>query len=87
MSEMDLNSMSPQALLAGFILSKRGVGLSLSPADHLQLHQWLKDCPNPDQLLSILDEVMPECPRTSARPYPLKFLDTRVRKRFFRQAN
>ena len=86
MSELNLNALSPGALMAQFVLAKRGSGLSLSPADFAQLGKWLNECQDPDQLLSVLDDIIPEA-NPARRPVPLKYFDARVRKRLVRRCD
>ncbi|MCB9228083.1 MAG: hypothetical protein H6618_00580 [Deltaproteobacteria bacterium] len=80
MNELELDSLTPDELIARFVIVRRGIGVSLSPDDFRQIRNWLSYTPDPDRLLCILDDIMP--PQGSQkRPLPLKLFHKRVMKR------
>lgn len=80
MSLMELDQLSPPGLIAQFILAKRGQGLSLSRNDHEHILRWLSGCHDPDYLLCILDDLLPQV-EPGKRPLPLKVFDRQVMSR------
>jgi len=79
MSFVDLENLSPQELIAQYVLECRGQGHCLPYEDYEIIAHWLKLVDDPDELLVALSEDLPkffESHTRQAHPPPLK----RVRK-------
>ena len=59
MSIIDINSMTPSGIVAQYVIELLGTGHFLSRDDYTRLEGWLKISQSTDDLLLILDEVLP----------------------------
>lgn len=60
MSYVDLEKLAPQDLILHYVLECRGQGLFLPYQDHQIIEEWLTALPDPEQLLVVLSEVLPD---------------------------
>jgi len=59
-SIIDLDKLTPQALVAQFVIECRGQGTFLQYDDYQIIDEWVSSTPDTDTLLLILSEVLPE---------------------------
>lgn len=55
-----LSNLSPQALIAEYILQCKGQGQFLGYDEYAVIEEWLSSAGNPDVLLLALSEIIPE---------------------------
>ena len=60
MSIIDINGMSPSGLVAQYIIEMLGNGHFLSRDDFSRVEQWLSQAGTTDELLVVLDDVLPK---------------------------
>jgi hypothetical protein len=86
MTLMQLDSLSPQQLIAQYVIECRGQGLLLPYDEYEIIGQWLAASTSVDELLLILSDILPgyyrsEFPEKRRRPKSLKSLHRRILKR------
>ncbi len=59
MTFLDLGQLSPENLVAQYVLDCRNSGLFLPYSDYGVIADWMRDVPDVDDLLIILSEVLP----------------------------
>jgi len=59
MSLVDLNSLTDSGVVTQYVIELMGAGHFLSRDDQSRIHRWLLQCASPDELLLILDEILP----------------------------
>ena len=61
MSYVDLQNASPEDLITHFVLQCRGAGGHFLPySDNQIVEEWLKAAGDPDELLIVLSEALPD---------------------------
>jgi hypothetical protein len=60
MSYLDLEAMSPENLIAQYVLECRGQGLFLPYKDYQVVAEWLTAAGDPDDLFLVLSEELPK---------------------------
>ena len=60
MSIIDINSMTPCGLVAQYIVEMLGNGHFLSRDDYSRVEDWLSKAGTTDELLGVLDDVLPK---------------------------
>lgn len=90
MSFVDLDSLSPSALIAQYVLECRGQGHALPYSDYHVIEEWLDAAGDADELLLVLSETLPEhyeADRCSGRkPRPLAAMRKRILQRLRERA-
>ena len=96
MTHVDLDKLAPEDLILHYVLECRGQGLFLPYQDYQIIDEWLGALPDPDELLLVLSEVLPEFFKTTrngaeadAKPRSLsgvrKLVLSRLKDRAMRQ--
>jgi hypothetical protein len=60
MSIIDINQMSPLELVTQYVVETLGSGHCLSRDDVSRVEMWLQSSANPDELLLLLEDILPE---------------------------
>ncbi len=60
MTFIDIKNLSDEALVAQYVIELMGHGHFLSKEDYLRLDRWRSYCSSADELLLVLDEILPE---------------------------
>ena len=86
MTLMQLDSLSPQQLIAQYVIECRGQGLLLPYDEYELIGQWLGAAGSVDELLLVLSDILPDHYRSDPgehrrRPRSLKGLHRRILKR------
>jgi hypothetical protein len=82
---VDLDKLSPVALIAQFVLEHRGEGQVLPYTDYAIIEEWVAASASPDDLLVILSDLLPAHfspeQRRGSKPRSLKALRRKVLKK------
>ena len=85
MALVDLDKLSPAGLIAQYVIECRNVAPVLPYTDYEVIDEWLAAAGNPDQLLLVLSDVLPDyfdpAQRKTAKPRSLKGARRMVLKR------